>query len=115
MRNTCEKYSKIKVPWKHRETFINLSNNQNIVIMKHDNGGRVVIMNINKYFDTYLALLSSEHFVKSNQDPIATTKTKAQRILQKIKQNMPKEVYQKRYPTASSPKKFYGTTKIHKV
>ena len=28
---------------------------------------------------------------------------------------MPKEVYQKRYPTASSPKKFYGTTKIHKV
>ena len=83
MRNTCEKYSKIKVPWKHRETFINLSNNQNIVIMKHNNGGGVVIMDINKYFDAYLALLSSQHFVKSNQDPIATAKTKLNEFYKK--------------------------------
>ena len=28
---------------------------------------------------------------------------------------MPKEVYQKLYPTGSSPGKFYGTAKIHKL
>ena len=52
MRNTYEKYSEIKVPYKHRETIGNLSNNQNIVIMKQDKGGGgVVIMYKNKYFD----------------------------------------------------------------
>ena len=28
---------------------------------------------------------------------------------------MPNEVYQKLYPTGSSPGKFYGTSKIHKL
>ena len=75
--------------------------------MKQDQGKGVVIMNRNKYLDKCLALLNSEQFVKLNQDPTATTKRKVQRILRKIKQKFRKEVYQKLYPTGSSPGKFY--------
>ena len=83
--------------------------------MKQDQGKGVVIMNRNKYLDKCLALLNSEQFVKLNQDPTATTKRKVQRILRKIKQKFRKEVYQKLYPTGSSPGKFYRTAKIHKL
>ena len=83
MRNTCEKYSEIKVPYKHREIIRNLSNNKNIVIMKQDKGRGVVIMDINKYFDECSTMLNSEQFVKLNQDPTSTAERKVQRILQK--------------------------------
>ena len=83
MRNTCEKYSEIKVPYKHRETIRNLSNNQNIVIMKQDKRSGVVIMNRNIYFDKCLALLSSEQFVKLNQDPTAITERIAKGMVSK--------------------------------
>ena len=49
MRNFCEKYSEIIVPYKHRETIRNLSNSQNIVTMKQDKRRGVVIMDRNKY------------------------------------------------------------------
>ena len=106
MRNTCEKYSEI---------IRNLSNNKNIVIMKQDKGRGVVIMDRNKYFDKCLTMLNSEQFVKLNQDPTATAERKVQQILRKIKLKLPKKVYQKLYPTGSSPRKFCGTTKIHKL
>ena len=79
-RNTCKKYSDIKVPYK-RETIRNLSNNQNIVIMKQDKGRDVVVMDRRKYFEKCLALLNSEQFVKLNQDPTTTKERKVQRIL----------------------------------
>ena len=71
------------VPYKHREKIRNLSNNQNIVTMKQDKGRDVVIIDRNKYFDKCLALLTSEQFVKLNQDSTATTERKIQRILRK--------------------------------
>ena len=115
MRNTCEKYSDIKVRYKHRGSIRNLSNNENIVIMKQDKGRGVAIMDRNQYFDKCFTLLNSEQFVKLNQDATATTERKVQQILRKIKQKLPNEVSQKLYPTTSSPGKFYGTTKIHKL
>ena len=45
--------------------------------MKQDKRSGVVIMNRNICFDKYLALLSSEQFVKLNQDPTAITKRTA--------------------------------------
>ena len=44
-RNTCEKYCKIKIPFKYKEVIKNLSNNNIIVILKQDKGRGVVIMN----------------------------------------------------------------------
>ena len=83
--------------------------------MKQGKGRSVVIKGRNKYFDKCLVLLNPEQFVKLTQDPTATTERKVQRILRKIKQKLPKEVYQKLYLTGSSPGKFYGTAKIHKL
>ena len=51
--------------------------------MKQDKGRDVVIIDRNKYFDKCLALLTSEQFVKLNQDSTATTEKKIQRILRK--------------------------------
>ena len=87
MRNTCEKYSETKVPYKHRETIRNLSNNQNIVIMKQDKRSGVVIMNRNICFEKCFALLSSEQFVKLNQDPTAITERIAKGRVSKVLRN----------------------------
>ena len=87
MRSTCEKYSDIKVPYRHRETIRNLWNNQNIVIKKEDKGRGVVIMDRNKYFGNCLALLNSEQFVKLNQDPTATTERKVNEFYEKSNKN----------------------------
>ena len=75
--------------YKHRETIRNLSNNQNIVIMKQDKGRGATIMDRNKYFNKCLALLKSEKFAKLNQDPTATAGRNVQQILRKIKQKLP--------------------------
>ena len=49
LRNTCEKYGRLKTPYKHEQTIRNLMNNNEILIMKQDKGRGVVIMNKDKY------------------------------------------------------------------
>ena len=49
------------------------------------------------------------------KDSTSSLKRKVQCTLQKIKQKLPKDVYAKLYPTGSSPGKFYGTAKAHKL
>ena len=44
LRSTCEKYTRIKAPYKYQQTVNKLCKNQNIVIMKQDKGCGVVIM-----------------------------------------------------------------------
>ena len=44
LRNTCEKYSKIRVPYKYRKIVKTLSKNSRIVIMKQDKMRGVVLM-----------------------------------------------------------------------
>ena len=46
LRSTCEKYSKIHVPYKYKKVTDNLSKNKNIVILKQDKGTGVVIQNV---------------------------------------------------------------------
>ena len=48
LRSTCEKYSKINVPYKYKKVIDNLSKNKNIVILKQDKGRGVVILDIRK-------------------------------------------------------------------
>ena len=99
IRNTCQKYSEINVPYKRRETIRNLSDNQNVVTMKQDKGGGVTTMDKKKYFHKFLVLLNSEQFVELNQDPTATTERTFKRILRK-----------KLYPTGPSPDRVYKKT-----
>ena len=52
-QNTCEKYCKIKVPFKYKEVIKKLSNNNGIVISKQDKGRGVVIMNRSAYLEKF--------------------------------------------------------------
>ena len=65
MRTTCEKYSRINVPYnKYRKIVSDFSKTKNIVIMKKDKRRRVVFMNREKCFDKCLAMLNTEEVLQ---------------------------------------------------
>ena len=115
MRSTCEKYSRINVPYKYRKLVNDLSRIKDIVIVKQDKGRGVVVMNRGKYFEKCLAILNKEIFVQLRKDPRSSLERKVQCTPRKIKQKFPAEVYTKLYPTGSSPGKIYDTAKVYKL
>ena len=50
-RNTCEKYSKLKVPYRHRKIILELSKNENTIILKQGKGRGIVVMDKHKYIE----------------------------------------------------------------
>ena len=115
MRSSCEKYSCINVPYNCRKIVNDLSRNKDIVIMKQNKGRRVVVMDRGKYFDKCLAILNTEQFVQLQKHTTSSLEREVQCTLRKIKQKLPTDVHAKLYPTGSSPGKFYGTAKAHKL
>ena len=115
IRRTCENYCNVRVPYKYKQIITNLSKNRDIVIMKQDKGKGVVIMDKRKYQEKCLVLLNTDQFRKLNQDPTKKIEGKIQRVLRKIKAHLTPQEYSRLYPTGSSPGKFYGTAKIHKI
>ena len=83
LRNTCDKYTKIKVPYKYRKVVEELSERRDIAILKADKGRRVV--NRDKYTEKCLQILNTKQIVKLNSDPTKVTERKVQNHLQKIK------------------------------
>ena len=69
LRSTCEKYTRIKVPYKYQQTVKKLPKNQNIVIMKQDKGRGVVIMDKSKYQEKNLMILEKDNFKALDHDP----------------------------------------------
>ena len=57
LRNTCERYCNIKVPYKQRQIIKSLSQREDITIMKADKGRGEVVMNKSKYLEKCLTLL----------------------------------------------------------
>ena len=112
---TFDNYSKIKVPFKQRQIIQRLKDRTDIVIMKQDKGRGVVIINRDRYVDKCLQFLSSPQFKKSDEDQTSLIEGQVQRALRKIKSHLPEGTYYKLYPTGSSPGKFYGQAKIHKL
>ena len=106
LRYTCEKYSKIKVPYKYKKVIDNLKRNENIVIMKQDKGRGVVIVDKTRYIDKCLSLLESNQFKKLNKNPTSTYEVKIQRTLRKLKSKFSREEYYKLYPTGSNAARF---------
>ena len=115
LRSTCEKYSKIDVPYKYKKVICNLSKDKNIIILKQDKGRGVVILDTTKYTEKCMALLNTERFKRLTTDPDATTERKIQKVLRKIKSKFSEQEYKRLYPTGSAPARFYGTAKIHKL
>ena len=81
--STCEKYSKINVPYEYKKVMDNLSKNKNIVILKQDKGRGVVILDTTKH----MTLLNTERFKRLTTDPTAATEQKIQNVLRKINLN----------------------------
>ena len=75
MRSTCEKYSRINVPYKYRKIVNDLSRNKDIVIMKQDKRRGVVVMNRGKYFD--------KSFSYTKYRTICATKGKSNKFFRK--------------------------------
>ena len=70
--STCEKYAKIKLSYKHRKIVNELSQRNDIVILKADKGTGVVILDMKKYTKKSLDFLSTNQFQKLNKDPTKT-------------------------------------------
>ena len=87
LRNTCDKYTKIKAPCKYRKFVKELSERRDIGILKADKGRGVVIINRDKYTDKCLQILNTSQFVKLNSDQTNATEKKAQNVLQKYNQS----------------------------
>ena len=62
-----------------------------------------------------LKLLNTKQFIKLERDPTKTNEGKLQSMLRKMKGKLTKNEYTRLYPTGSSPGKFYGTAKLHKI
>ena len=60
-------------------------------------------------------MLFDSEFTQFNHDPTSKFEWKLQWFIRKLKQKLPLNIYSKVYPSGSSPGKFYGTAKIHKM
>ena len=81
LRNICDKYSRIHMPYKYRKIVETLSNNKNIMLLRQDKGRGIVVINRMKYTEKCLNLLNTDGFVKLNYDPTKTIEGKIQRSL----------------------------------
>ena len=115
LRNTCEKYCNVRAPCKYRDIVSKLSKREDLVILKQDKGRGVVLMDRHKSSVKCLTLLSTKQFTTLTNDPTKTLESKVQRTLRKIKSKFTEQKYKKLYSTGSCRRKFYCTTKIHKI
>ena len=115
LRSTCERYSKIHVPYKYKAIIDSLSKNQNICIMKQDKGRGVVLMDSSKYIEKCLDILQTEQFTKLSYGPTMSIKNKIQQEERKLKRGLTKQEYRQLYPRGSNLCRFCGTAKIHNL
>ena len=115
LRNICNKYVKTKIP-KEKQTVVDaLTKRDDIILLKQDKGKGIVILDKSTYTNKCLELLNSTQFKRLDKDPTRPTERKLQSMLRKIKPNLPDNMYRQLYPTGSSPGKFYGLAKVHKL
>ena len=86
-----------------------------IVILKQDKGRGVVVMSKHKYIEKCMSFLTTKQFKQVDSNPTKILESKVQRSLRKLKSKLFPYEYKKLYPTCSSPGKFYGTAKLHKL
>ena len=115
LRNICDKYKHIRVPYKFRKVVEQLSRNKGTMVLKQDKSRGVVVIDRKKYTEKCINLLHTDSFIRLDHDPSKTIEGKIQRSMRKIKSNLTKQEYSRLYPTGSSPGKFYGTAKQHKL
>ena len=71
-----------------------------------------MVMDYNNYTNKFLALLNSEQHRKVNDEE---HRGKSKKTLRKLKSKFSDQEYKMLCSSRSSPRKFYGTTKVHKI
>ena len=115
LRNICDRYNRIRVPYTFRKIVEKLSRNNSTMFLKQDKGRKVVMIDRKKYKGKCQNLLNTDSFVQLEHDPTKAIEGEIQRTIHKIKNNLTKQEYSRLYPTGSSPRKSYGRTKRHKL
>ena len=59
----------MRTPYKYKTLIKHLSMNKEVIIMKQDKGGGVVVMNRSKYLEECLSILQGKQFMKSDYNP----------------------------------------------
>ena len=113
--HTCDKYSRIKVPYKYCNVINNLRRNKQLVILKQDKGRGVFLLDKTKYVEKCFSIINTNKFKKLDKNPTVSYEAKIQRTLRKMKSRFTLQEYNKVYPTGSNAGKLYGTAKIHKL
>ena len=93
LRNTCDKYNQIHVPYKHKQIIEQLSNDRNICIIRQDKGRGVAIVDISKYTGKHLELLETNQFLKLKHNSTKSFENEIQRTLRKLKTRLSTQQY----------------------
>ena len=115
LRNACEKYNLVKVPFKYSEIINKLSNNSNIILLCQYKGRGIVVIDRKKYTEKCMDMLTTKQFSKLDKYPTKTIEVKVQRPVRKIEDHLSTSEYRTLYPSGSAPGKFYGTAKKHNI
>ena len=67
LTSTCERYSKIHLPYKYITIYDSLSRNQSICIMKKDKGRGAAVMGRSKYTEKCINILQTAQFTKPRE------------------------------------------------
>ena len=62
IRRICEKYSKLKAPYKHAKIIVKLSRNTDIIILRQDKGGGVTILDPKDCIKKCVSILNASQF-----------------------------------------------------
>ena len=115
LRYTCDKYSRIKVPYKYHNVINNLRRKKQLLILRQDKGRGVVLLDKIKYGEKCFSIINTNKFKKLDKNPTVSYEAKIQRTLRKMKSRFTLQEYNKVDPTGSNAGKFYGTVNIHKL
>ena len=72
-------------------------------------------MDKRKCTEKCMKIVNTKQFCKLQKDPIKTIEMKIQSAVRKIKNKLSAKEYLNIHPTGSSPGKFHGTVKKHKL
>ena len=115
LRYTCDKYSRIKVPYKYHNVINNLRRKKQLLILRQDKGRGVVLLDKIKYGEKCFSIINTNKFKKLDKNRTGSYETNIQRTLSKTKSRFTFQEYNKVYLTESNAGKLYGTAKIHKL
>ena len=85
LRHICDKYSRVKVPYRYRHVINNLRRNKQLVILNQDNGRGVVLLDKTKYVDKCFFNINTNKFKTLDKNPTVSYETKIQSTLRKMK------------------------------